>query len=595
MSGVGLQAPRDDARSRTLSDPVAAEIITNALTAIAGEMSNTVVRGGYSSSIKEGADASAAILSARGELIADAAGTNLLHAASLREGTRAILDSYPAQSMGEGDVYLMNDPARGGVHSNDIIVVRPVFAEGVLAFFTGTLVHVADLGGVSSGGLPAQATEIYHEGLLLPPVPLYRAGVENEVVCKIIALNSRAPEKVLGDIRALVGGCNVGAERLGALIQRYRPDVLRNVTVELMDYAEQLTRREIVRLPEGPLTGEFVIDDDGVDLSRNYRVKVTITRNGSDLTVDCAGTSEQARGAINASHSQALTGVIYAVRCFIDPFIPMNEGVFRAIHAIFPPGTLVSPGRSAALNARMVTVFAIVEAIRDALADQLPQASAGSAMNHVQMISGRRADTGRAWIVLDNDFGGRGALNGKDGEDCTGIMSGRAALSQIEPLEAEFPLRLERHALIPDSGGAGQWRGGLGVERTFRMLGDAEISVRADRMRVPPTGRLGGLPGRGGGWVVNRGQADERVLPGKLMGVHLAPGDTLTMLTSGGGGFGPPDKRDPDAVRRDVAARRVTLQQARETYGVVLDAAALTVDAAATAALRAERASVRCA
>jgi N-methylhydantoinase B len=314
-----------------------------------------------------------------------------------------------------------------------------------------------------------------------------------------------------------------------------------------------------------------------------------VRRQGSTLVADFTGTDPEARGAINCSYSQAMTGAIYGARCFIDPTIPMNEGIFRAVEVILPAGTLVRPGPHAAVNARIVTVTAIIEAMLDAVSKQQPaRTAAASGINHMQVLSGRAPDTGRYWIVMDLDFGGVGARASKDGVDTTGanVMGGRGGVPQIEALEAEFPIRFERHALIRDSGGPGRWRGGLGVERSIRMLGDAEVSVRADRMRYPPPGRAGGLPGRAGTWVVNPGQPDQRELPSKKMGVRLAAGDLLRLRTSGGGGFGSPFEREPELVRADVLAGKVSVDEANSVYGVVLRGDDQDVDVAATQAAR---------
>jgi N-methylhydantoinase B len=572
----------------TRRDPIAVEIIRNALEAIAEEMGIAVVRGGYSTFIKEGADASSAILDAQGQLVAQSLTTNPLHTCSLRECIKEVLLDYPAQGMREGDVYLTNDPHRGGVHSNDIAVLRPVFVGGKVAFFTATLVHVADLGGVSAGGLPGQATEIYHEGLLLPPLPIYRAGAANQEVEKIIRLNSRTPEKVMGDIRALIAGCNVGAERLGVLLDRYGMDTLRQVIGDVLDYAEELTRQQIQKFSETPATGEFLIDDDGIDLERAYRVKVTLTRRGTDLEIDLTGTDAQARGAINAAYSQAMTGAIFGVRSFFDPNIPVNEGMFRPLKVILPPGTIVNPGPSAAVNARIVTVTAIIEAVVAAVTSRRPEPGiAGNAILGMQMLSGRLLETGRYWIAMDLDFGGLGARSDRDGVDASNRWGGRATISQLEALEAEFPVRFEGHRLLPDSGGPGRWRGGLAVERKIRFLADSEVAVRTDRIRFPPPGRAGGEPGRPGAWFINRGEASEVRLRSKQMRVPLAKDDVLTLLTSGGGGYGPPLQRDPAWVRADAVAGKVSMAHALEAYGVVLHPQTLEVDVAATERLRA--------
>lgn len=365
---------------------------------------------------------------------------------------------------------------------------------------------------------------------------------------------------------------------------------------DLFDYAERRTRQDIERLAGGTYRGEFVIDDDGIDLDREYRVRVMIERQGSDLVVDFTGTDPRARGAINASYSQALTGVVYGARCFMDPSIPMNEGVFRPLKVTLPEGTLVNPGPTAALNARIVTIFAIIEAMPRALSQQRPElAVASSGLVHLYTIAGRHPDTGRPWVLLDSMYGGIGARTSKDGVDANGayLFGGRGISAQVEGIESNLPVLYERLALIRDSGGPGRWRGGLGVDKTIQTLVEADISVRADRIRFPPPGNGGGRPGKPGGWIVNRGRPDEQVLRSKHMGVRLQAGDTLSMLTSGAGGFGPPWERPPELVRADVIAGRVSVAAAEADYGVVFLPETTRIDQTATARRRAELARSR--
>jgi N-methylhydantoinase B len=574
----------------SVRDPVTTEVVRNALATIAEEMGVSVVRGAYSARIKEGADASSAIFDQRGQLIVQSADTFLAHMASLRESIQELVKDFPLEAMRSGDVFLMNDPARGGIHANDIEIFRPVFAGDEVAFFTATLVHVSDLGGATAGGLPAQATDIFQEGLLLPPLRLLRAGVQDDAVLAIIELNSRTPDVVAGDIRALVAGCNIGATRLEALLDRYGLAVLREVVGDLLDYTEDRTRREIEKMAGGRHSGTFVIDDDGIDPDRSYRVRVAVERRGSDLVVDLTGTDPQARGAINASYSQALTGVIFGIRCFLDPSLPMNEGLLRPLQVRLPEGTLVNPDRVAARNARIVTMFAIIEALIDALSGQRPElAVACAGLVHIFTTDGTGADDGKPRVDRYNEYGGLGASAEGDGEDAAGayVFAGRGMTVQIEAKEAHNDsILVEQLALVSDSGGPGTWRGGLGIRTVVRATVPLVVSVRADRMRYPPPGRAGGAPGLAGTFVVNEGADGEVHLPSKQMGVRLDVGDTLTMTTSGGGGFGPPWRRPAELVRADVLCGRVSVAGARRAYGVVLSGDDLCIDVPATAQQR---------
>lgn len=581
-----------------VSDPVVLEIVKNALGTVAEEMGLAVVRAAYSSLVKESGDASSGIFDAQGRLISQSLGAPLMHLSSLRPTLREVMTDFPPDTMQPGDIYMSNDPYRGGIHSNDIMIYEPIFANGRLSFFTGTLIHVADVGGLSAGGLPATATEMFHEGLILPPVKLFNAGKPNEALMKIIPANSRTPEKVMGDIRALVGACHVGGMRLVDLAKKYGHDELDAITAELMDYSERRMRQEIQKIPPGRYEGSFVIDDDGVDFKpEGFTVKVAIRVEGSSFQADFTGTSKQARGPINAALSQAMSGVLFGLRAVIDPSIPMNDGCYRPLDVVFPPGTLVNPRPPAPCNARMATVMAVVEAMLNAFSKAYPQKAVASCANiHVYTMGGADPETGQAWSFMDPNPGGIGGRNGKDGVDVSGglIFAGGGANQAIEAYEIEYPILYKRMEIWEDSGGAGRWRGGSGLRREVQMLAPGSTTVRAtDRCRFPPPGNYGGDPGKGGGWVINMNTPEEKVLPGKASGVPLKEGDTLTMLTSGGGGFGNPLERPPERVLQDVLDHKVSLTAARDSYGVAIDPSAMTVDVKATERLRAALAAKR--
>jgi N-methylhydantoinase B len=574
-----------------VDDAITGEIIRSGLLVAAEEASVVVVRSSHSTFIQEGADACAAILDAAGQLVAQSTATSLMHGASLRSSLPALLEESPLDSMGPGDVFALNDPYRGGIHANDILVFRPVFGDGRVVFFAGTLIHVADLGGNAVAGLAALATDTFAEGLLLPPVHLYRNGEPVDDVLGIIARNSRAPDKVTGDVRALVAGVNVIARRLEELVERFGTTTVGRFVRDSIDDAEQRVRDDLRRLPAGTYHGAFEIDGDGVDPDREFEVNVAVTTRDGSIDVDFDGTSPQARGTINSSFSQTLSGVVYAVRCFVDPTIPMNEGCFRPLHTRLPGGTLVNPNPPAACGGRIMTVAAAVEAILHALAEARPDHAVGaSALIHVFSLSGVDAG-GAPWLNLFYEFGGLGARAGSDGPDATGafFLGGRSVLPQIEPLEAQYPLVVRSSRLWVDSGGAGEWRGGLGVETVIELLTPAVVTVRGARMDLPPPGARDGRPGRAGTFAVARHDGTADVLPAKAANVEIAAGERFVLRTSGGGGLGPPERRDPHRVLADVLAGRVSAEDAASDYAVVLDGSGTSIDQPATDRLRDER------
>jgi N-methylhydantoinase B len=538
----------------TMTDPVTAEVVRNALAVAAEEASIVVVRSAHSTFIQEGADACAAVLDARGQLVSQSTATSLMHAASLRCSLPALIEDHPLETMTPGDVFAMNDPYRGGIHANDIVVFRPVFADGVPRWFTGTLIHVADVGGSAVGGLAALATDCFTDGLLLPPIRLYRAGAVNEDLFAILRRNSRAPDKVVGDVHALVAGVNIMARRVDELVERYGADELDDIVNAHLDATEARTRAELRALPEGTYHGSFDIDGDGLT-DRAYTVQVAVTVADGEMIADFTGTSEQSGGAINASFSQALSGIVFAMRCLIDPTLPMNEGCFRPLKTVLPFGSLVNPAPPAACGGRIVTVAAATDAMLRALSECRPdRAVASSGLIHVWSLSGR------GWLNLFYEFGGIGARAGSDGPDATGcfFLGGRSVIPQIEPMEAQYPFVVRRSKLLPDSGGRGQWRGGLGMETEIELLDDAIVTVRGARMQIPPPGASGGEEGAPGSWFVQRLDGSLEELPVRKADVPIAAGERFIVRTSGGGGLGAPDQRDPELVDADVRAGKVS-------------------------------------
>ncbi len=579
---------RSDPRS-TLDDAITAEVIRNGVAVAVEEASVVVVRSAHSTFIQEGADACAGLLDADCRLVAQSASTSLMHATSLRCSVPSLLEDIPLTAMDPGDVFALNDPYRGGIHANDIVVFRPIFADGRVVFVAGTLVHVADVGGIAAGGLAALATDTFSEGLLLPPVHLARRGEPVRDLYAIIGRNSRAPDKVLGDVDALVAGVNVISRRVEELLARYGAAELGRFVDASIDGAERRMRAELAQIPAGAYQGVFTIDGDGVDPHRTFDVRVAVTAADGAVHVDFTGTAGQARGAINSSPSQTLSGVVYGIRCFVDPTIPMNEGSLTPITVTLPPGSLVNPDPPAACGGRIVTVAAAVEAILEALAPARPdRATAASGLIHVYTIAG--AGPGARWLNLFYEFGGIGARAGSDGPDATGcfFLGGRSVIPQVEPIEAAYPLVVRASRLRPDSGGPGTWRGGLGVETVVELLEDSIVTVRGDRMTLPPPGLDGGWPGAPGQFAVRRRDGREEVLAPKQADVAIAAGEQLIVRTSGGGGLGLPVQRAPDAVLGDVAAGRVTAAAATETYAVVLDDRG-HLDRAATESRRHER------
>ncbi|MQY02925.1 hydantoinase B/oxoprolinase family protein [Actinomadura macrotermitis] len=530
-----------------MTDDLTAEILRNALCVAAEEASIVVVRSAYSTFIVEGADAAAAILDARGRLVAHSLSTALIQCASLRSALPYVLKAHPAETMAPGDVFVLNDVYQGGIHANDLLVFRPVFVDGAPAYFTGTLIHVADLSGLSAGGMASDATDVYLEGLQLPPVRIATAdGLVDDLV-RVLAANSRTPDKLVGDLRALIAGANVAARRLEEIIETHTPDGLARGVADYLAHTERRMREGLAALPAGTTHGEYRLDD-------GHRIQVAVTADGrGGVEVDFTGTDEQVPLPVNSGFSQTHGGVMYAIRCFVDPALPMNEGCFAPVKVTMPLGSLVHCTRPFPGGGRFGAVAAAEEAIFAALSEA-GSGPAASGILQAFSISG----VTRPWLHMSFDLGGAGARADHDGADATGALfgGGRNIVPQAEPIEARLPVRVERVELVPGSGGAGRHRGGRGTRTVIRMLEDARVDTRGDRLLRPPPGAAGGEPGRPGGYYRERADGTREPLGTKATRQPLAAGEALIVETSGGGGHGDPAGRGPEAVRRDAAEGR---------------------------------------
>jgi N-methylhydantoinase B len=577
-----------------VNDALTAEVLRNALVVAAEEAGIVVVRSAYSTFIVEGSDASAAVLDASGRLVAQSMATTLMNSMALKVALPELLADIPADTMRPGDVYVLNDAYRGGVHTNDLLVYRPVFTGGAPAYFAATMIHVSDLGGLSAGGMAPLATDIFLEGLQLPPIRLATSEGLDRTVEAVLRANSRTPDKVMGDVRALVAGTAVAAARIASLVEEYGEAGLAAGIDDYLDHTEARTRAALAELPRGRFGATYPIDDDGLHLEKAHHVRVTVSleptsvengtvENGTvgsgigvgrvgdgpevaGVVVDFAGTDPQVPAAINASVSQSLAAAVFAVRCFLDPAIPMNDGCLRAIDVRLPPGSLLNARSPVPCGGRYVPIYAAMEAIFQALSDAVPErAIAASGILQPFSIAAVGAPY---WIHLSYDFGGVGARRGLDGPDATGVHFGigRNSVPQVEPVESRCPLLVESIETVPDSGGPGRWRGGLGTRTVYRFLADCHVTTRGDRLRIPPPGRDGGLPGRLGGFFRRHLDGTLERLASKVNNVRFAAGEAFVVQTTGGGGLGPPSERDPALVAADLEAGHVTEDGAAEDY-----------------------------
>ncbi len=573
-----------------LFDALSCEVAQHRLTMLAEEGGLRAARSAGSAFVSGNSSVASAIFNREGLMIAQTR-TGLQHVSALRSMMPEILRDYPVSGMRDGDVFLCNDQFRGGIHPTDLGSFRPIFWRGEVAFFSAILMIVADMGGISSGGLPATATEVFQEGLVVPPVRLYDAGVLNPSVMALLLGNSRVPDKLRTDVDALVGAGAIVGQRLIEMVDRYGLGELSAIIARLFDHTEAIVRSGLAAIPDGEYVGSYLAEDDGVGPAPSYEVRVRIAIQGSDCTVDFTGSSVQAPGAINSSISQSLSCVTFALRCYLSAEIEMNEGFYRAFTTVFPLGSVVNPVFPAACNLRFSIGQAMVDAIHGALRPIFPNRSVApsSSIGSIN-VNGATPGLETQWAMLDVLFGPSGGRPGADANDGLPFqMIGGSSYMTIEAYESLFPIIYEKFGLLPDSSGPGEWRGGAGVQKQMRFLEDAVVTLRAvDRTKLHPLGAEGGDPGRGGGWVHNPGQPDEKRLPPKLTNYSVKAGDVMNGSMSGGGGYGPPLRRDPERVASDVRAGFVTPAGAAADYGVVVSPAG-AVDLAATQELRSKR------
>jgi len=561
------------------------ELLKNTLESIVDEMALTVVRTAYSTTLKNAMDFSTGLCDAGGNLVAQGLCIPM-HLGSLPDGLAAVLSRYRGQ-ITDGDLFLLNDPYEGGAHLPDIYLYKPVFVEGDLLGFVAVIAHHTDIGGRVAGGNACDSTEIYQEGLRIPPLKLYEAGRPIQALFDLIERNVRVPHRVLGDLRAQLSACHIGEREVRKLAGRHGKDRLRSGFTQLLDYAERLTRASIAGFPDGVYRFTDFIDDDGIDPGP-IPITVAIIVSGEGLTVDFEGTAPQVRGAINCSLSSAKSVVYAGLRCLMPPDVPTNSGFFRAVQVRVPPASLLNPVLPAPVAARGLTGLRTVSVVLGALAQMAPDrvpACEGGGDSGIG-ISGYRADRTPFNFLefLLGCWGGRPDRDGIDG--CASIVA-NTANNPVEVVEREHPVQILLYGFLPDTGGPGKHRGGLAMVREYRFMEEEGIlQIRSDRHRSRPYGLAGGRPGSPSQNILNP-DGEGRVLPSKTL-LTLRRGDVLRHHLAGAGGYGDPLKRDPGKVLEDVLDEKVTLTAAERDYGVIVDPKTWTVDDRKTEALRRE-------
>ena len=549
-------------------DPITVEVLRHKLDGIANEMETTLLRSSFSPIVKEGLDASASLFTLNGETLAQAIAVPI-HLATLIPIVAKLREAFPPETMAEGDIYILNDPYLGGTHLPDIALVMPVFHQGRPIAFSATMTHHQDVGGMSPGSVPTNATEVYQEGIRIPPLKLREGETFNETLVAMLRQNVRIPDTFMGDLNAQVAGCTVGARRLSELAETFGHNRLSVAFEDLLDRSEILTRQAIEAIPDGTYSYVDYLDNDGIELGKRIRIEVAVTVEGSSIRCDFDGTDDQVKGPFNCVPSGSQAAAYYAVRAITDPTIPTNGGCFRPVQLDLPAGSLVNPREPAPVNARTATIKritgCILGALKQAMPERMPADSGGELL--ILMFGGERRD-GSRYVTGELIAAGSGAGAKRDGVDVIETDATNCMNLPVEALEMDAPIRVHRTALRTDSGGAGTHRGGLGITREYEILeGEVAFTHRGERHFCAARGAAGGGDGAEAVSTIRRADGTEETVPSKLVSV-LHPGDRLIVETAGGGGYGDAAGRDGAAVQADLDDGKISREAAAETYGL---------------------------
>lgn len=557
---------------RELHDPIAMEVFSNRLLSITEDMNNTLVRSSFSTNIKERRDCSVALFDGHGRLIAQ--GTQIpLHLGSLNGGVAAVLRHCPIEKMRDGDVFICNDPyLANGTHMPDITLVTPVFIDGMVEFFTACIGHHADVGGAVPGSIAGGSRTVFEEGIRLPVIRIVRAGELDEDLLSLITCNTRDPEERALDLKVQIATNARGAQSARALVKQMGIGAVRHSIDDIILYTRSRIRNRIAELKRGEYTFTNYLDDDGMG-GEPVPITVRVCIADDTLDVDFAGSGAQARGAMNVPLNALYACVYYAVKALLDPELLPNAGLFDAVNIHAPAGSIVNPNPPAAVGARSITCQKVAGAIFGAFRGVLPPERVLASGNDVIpaiVFSGELTRRRGHYVYLETLGGGSGARAGGDGMDAVHVHMTNTSNLPAEALENEYPLMVDEYALVDDSGGAGRMRGGLGLARQIRAIVPGTIfSVRSDSHTVGvASGVFGGGDGRRAKLIRNHGQPDQEELYSKVARVEMKVGDSMRIETPGGGGYGAPAERSPDALADDIASGRVSRAAAAQDYGM---------------------------
>jgi N-methylhydantoinase B len=548
-------------------DAITIGIIRNKVASLVEEMHYHFYRSGYSTIIRESRDFSCVILDRTGRLIVPP--PMFFHAPVYRHLVGRIIEVYAKDNgIEEGDVFVSNHPYEGGLpHVSDMAFVAPVFADGEIAAFAASIAHKADVGGAVAGSTSANATEMFQEGLLLPPIKIVAAGSAQTDIERIILANSREPALMRGDIHAQIAATEMGARRISELCERFGARTVTEVFAAILNGAADELRAAIARLPVGEAAAEGFLDSDGVVVDKPVKLAVRIAIKDGTASFDFSNSDPQAKGPVNLRPSMVEACVFYALIGCLGPDLHFNDGMREAVRLVFAPRTVTNAEPPSPVSNYQMVNLKLVDIILEALAVFNPaRAIAHSGSSSALTIAWSKARAGQSSMQYEIMGSAYGGGTGHDGTSGTATHLSNLHITPIEILESEFPCRITRFDLLADSGGAGQWRGGLSVAREYELLENATVVRRYDKSRFPPAGLAGGKAGQGARFVIRVGSSNAYETPSSGR-YEMHAGERFLLQSAGGGGYGAPGARDRAALARDVAEGYVSQDAAGKDYG----------------------------
>ncbi|MGK9051648.1 hydantoinase B/oxoprolinase family protein [Neorhizobium petrolearium] len=550
------------------NDPITVEVVRNAIVAYGDEMAEALCKSAYNMMIYEVRDYCCGLIDTQGRMISQNRGGLPIFLADLGIAVEDGIKKYGLKGFDEGDVLVMNHGHICGQHLNNVVVYAPCFHDGELIGFAANRAHWVDIGGGRQGFGSNATTDIFSEGLQMRSLKIYKAGELNDTLYQIIQDNIRYPDASLGDLRAQIASCQIGAKRYSELVARYGRDVVESCVETIWDHADKAVRQVIERIPDGTYSAESYLDNDGRDLATPLKIAVKVIVSGSTITVDFHGMHPQVNGPLNAGRSGGIAAARVAFKALTSPELDVNEGCFRALNVDLPDGTILSARPPAALGQWSIALPTVIDTILKALAPAVPELIPAA---HKGDMGGCSFfgfyDDGSRFLLMNIFGGGWGGRPHEDGESAAvSVCQGDVRNTPVELQEIKYPFIIERHALRPDSGGAGEHRGGLGIELTYRCLRACRGNINFDRTVTPPWGLHGGKTGEISIAIIERADGTQQKVH-KATDVQFKPGDRITFLTAGGGGYGDPRNRSRTDLEEDIANGLVSPEAAARDYG----------------------------